>query len=454
MLMGLWIGMALSQALAESPEASVPNESRLERNESAALPGITLAELEDLAQRTNPTLNQAAARVEAARGRFVQVGLYPNPVAGYMGSEIGNSGLAGQQGGFVSQEVVTAGKLQLSREVAAQEVQQAQWAWDTQSQRVLTDVRRGFYEALVAQRSLELTEHLAQVGDEGVKTVDALIKAKEKARGDLLQAKIEADTAKILLERARNRHAAVWRSLSAVVGTDVEPQPLAGDLHDDLPQLTWDDTFARLLERSPQLAGAQSGVARAQAALNREFAGRLPNVDLLAAVQHDASTEDTFASLQVGVPIPLYNRNQGNIRTAQAELIAAMNEVQRIQLALNQRLAAVFEQYTNARFQVEKYQRDIVPNAEESLKLTTSGYKQGEFNYVSLLTAQRTFFQTNLAYLDALRELRAAATLIEGDLLSDSLQAGESSDREAPPGAVSVPGASLGSILERAAELR
>jgi outer membrane protein, heavy metal efflux system len=185
-----------------------------------------------------------------------------------------------------------------------------------------------------------------------------------------------------------------------------------------------------LLAESPQLAGAQAGVARAQAALSRECAGRIPNVDLQAAVQYDNSTQDTFASVQVGIPVPFYNRNQGNIRKAQAELIAAQNEVQRVQLALRQRLAVAFERYTNARYQVEKYNRNILPNAEASLTLTKGGYQQGELSYLSLLTAQRTFFQTNITYLEALRELRASATTIEGNLLGDSLQAGEASDRD------------------------
>ena len=215
-----------------------------------------------------------------------------------------------------------------------------------------------------------------------------------------------------------------WRNLAAVVGAaDLTPRPLAGDVQDGMSLLTWDDTFSQLLAQSPQLAGAQAGVARAQAALSRECAGRIPNVDLQAAVQYDNATLDTFASVQVGIPFPIYNRNQGNIRRAQAELIAAQNEVQRVQLELRQRLAAVFEQYANARYQVDKYNRDILPAAEASLKLTNSGYKQGEYSYLSLLTAQRTFFQTNLAYLEALRELRASATTIEGNLLSDSLQA-------------------------------
>ena len=422
-------GVPTPQQLSPPPTTPIEPGSETPAGQLAAS-GMTLAEFEQMALQCNPTLAQAAARVEAARGNYVQVGLCPNPVAGYIGAEMGNEGRAGQQGGYVSQELVTAKKLELNRGIAAQEVRQAEYAWQMQQQRVMTDVRRSFYDVLVAQRTVELTGQLARIGEEGVKSIEALMKAKEVARGDVLQARIELDTAKILLEKARNRYAAAWRNLTAVVGAvGMEPRPLAGDVQDGLSQPTWEETFCRLLGQSPQLAIAQTGVARAQAAVNREFAGRVPNVDLQAAMQYDNATQDTFATVQVGIPIPLFNRNQGNIQRAQAELMAAQSEVQRVKFALQQRLAAVFEQYTNARYEVEKYQRDVLPNAEESLKLTNSGYRQGEFSYLMLLTAQRTYFQTNVAYLDALRELRASATAIEGNLLSDSLQASEAADR-------------------------
>src|SRR3990172_8094233 len=445
-LMVFSAGLTLSQALAQPPELPIPPAPLPDDGRRVLAPGpvsppapagqpsalgMALAELEEMALQRNPTLAQAAARVEAARGNYVQVGLHPNPVAGYIGAEMGNEGRAGQQGGFLSQELVTAKKLQLNRSVASEEVRQAEYAWEMQRQRVVTDVRRSFYDVLVAQRTVELTEQLARLGEEGVKSVEALIRGKEVARGDLLQARIEADTANVLLERARNRYVAAWRNLAAVAGAaDMPPGPLAGDVQDGLSQLTFEDTFSRLLAESPQLASAQAGVARAQAALSRQCAGRVPNVDLQGAVQYDNATQDTFATLQVGLPIPIYNRNQGNIRRAQAELLAAQRNVQTVRLALQQRLAVAFEQYTNARYQVDKYQHDILPNAEASLKLTNSGYRQGEYSYLSLLTAQRTFFQTNLTYLDALRDLRASATAIEGNLLSDSLQAGEASDRD------------------------
>jgi cobalt-zinc-cadmium efflux system outer membrane protein len=278
---------------------------------------------------------------------------------------------------------------------------------------------------------MELTEQLLRIGEEGVRSTEALMKAKEVARADVLQAHIEAESARVLLERARNRHAASWRNLAAVAGAaNMPPSPLAGEAWDGLSVLTWEDTYSRLLAESPQLAAAQAGIARAQAVIARECAQRVPNLDLQAAVQYDNATLDTFATIQAGVPIPIFNRNQGNIRRAQAELMAAQKEAQRVQLELQQRLAAVFEQYATARYQAEKYSRDILPSAQASLDLANQGYRQGEYNYLYLLTAQRTYFQTNLIYLDALRELRAASTAIEGNLLSDSLQTGDASDRQ------------------------
>lgn len=410
------IGVASRARQSELPPASQPVQ---------APAALTLAQLEEQAAQNNPTLAQAAAQVQAARARCLQAGLYPNPVAGYQASEIGDEGQAGQQGGFIGQEIVTAGKLRLNRAVSNQEIQQAEYQWQAQRLRVLTDVRRAFYDTFVAQRSVELTEQLVAIGQQGVQASEALMKAKEVARVDLLQARVEADSAKLLLEKARNRHMAAWRGLAAVVGDPTaQPSPLAGDLRDNLPNYTWESTLERLYVDSPQLAAAQAGIARAQAVWNRECAERIPNVNVQLGVQYDNATQDNIAGVQVGVPIPLFNRNQGGIRRAQAELTAAHRDVERVRLSLQQRLAVVFEQYATARQQAERYAADILPNAEESLKLVSSGYRQGEFSYVVLLTAQRTYFQTHLAYLDALRELRAASAAIEGNLLTGSLDVG------------------------------
>jgi cobalt-zinc-cadmium efflux system outer membrane protein len=205
---------------------------------------------------------------------------------------------------------------------------------------------------------------------------------------------------------------------------DVPLATLSGKLEEQLPQWSWDETLERLLAESPQLAEARAGVERAQWVLKRQCAQRLPNVEVSTDVLHDNVSRDPTVSLAVGVPLPIFDRNQGNIRKAQAELAVAQEEVRRVELALRQQLAAVFAQYRSAQQQVEQYSANILPNAKESLQLVRSSYQNGETNYQSVLLAQRTFFQASLAYLDSLSQLRASAVSLEGLLLTGALQAG------------------------------
>jgi outer membrane protein TolC len=83
---------------------------------------ITLEELQQMALQNNPTFTQASANIRAAEGREQQSGLYPNPTVGYQGEQIrGGSFRSGEQGFFIQQSIVTAGKLRLNRNIFNQE---------------------------------------------------------------------------------------------------------------------------------------------------------------------------------------------------------------------------------------------------------------------------------------------------------------------------------------------
>jgi len=125
----------------------------------------------------------------------------------------------------------------------------------------------------------------------------------------------------------------------------------------------------------------------------------------------------------VSIPIPILNRNQGGIMKAQSEVVAAERALTQLELSLTNRLTPNFERYSNARNQVDRYRAAILPAAAESLDLSRKMYQAGETGYLNLLTAQRTFAQTHLQYLDSLRQLRIAEAEIEGLLLSGSLDA-------------------------------
>jgi cobalt-zinc-cadmium efflux system outer membrane protein len=384
---------------------------------------MTLAALEELALANNPTVGQAAAVVEAARGRLIQAGLYPNPVVGYNGGEIGNNGAAGQQGGFVMQEFVTAGKLQLDQAVAEHRLEQLDAEFEAARVAVLGAVRTQFYDVLARERAVEIAQELQQIAAGAVRSARELFQAGQGTRSDLLLAEIEASKAGIALENARNLSVNSWRRLAAVVGVpSLAPTDLEGSLEDGVPELDWETVLYQLHEQSPEIQRALGGVPRALDALRRAQVEPIPNLRLQAMVQHDASSRDTITSVQLGVAIPLFDRNQGNIRAAHAEVQRARQEVQRVELLLQHRLAQAFQRYETARQQVETYRGSVLPKAQESLELTTEGYRRQQFDFLQLLTAQRTYFETRLAYVESLAELRKSAVAIESLLLTEGLE--------------------------------
>jgi outer membrane protein, heavy metal efflux system len=422
-IMALLISISTAVAVAEQQTAAIQPSIPAETVPTPPPQVMTMAELEQIALANNPTLNQAAARVCALQGKQLQVGLYPNPVLGYIGDEMGNEGTAGQQGGFLRQEIVTNGKRRLSRAAVGHEVSQAEYAMHVQRWRVLNDVRTGGYEFLIAQRTVELDDQLVRIGEASMKVAEKMYAAKEVGRVDVLQTRVEANSTKIQLDNARNQYMAAWRQLAIVIGMpDMEPKPLADELEKEVPELTWNETLTCLLAESPELAQARAGVERAQSTLARECAERIPNVDLEGGVRFNNASRDTVATFVVGLPLQIYNRNQGNIAKAQAELSAAGSEVRRVELELQARLSEAFQRYASASQQVRRYVEDILPDAKQSLEIVRIGYEQGEFGYLELLTAQRTYFRVNLAYVESLREFWINRVRIEGMLMTGGLQ--------------------------------
>ena len=291
--------------------------------------GMELVDAEQIALAANPALGQAAARIEAARGKWVQAGLPPNPTWGYSGQQIGSRGVAEQDGVILGQEFVRGGKLRLSRSVAEREINRAEQDYAAQELRVLTDVRVAFYDVLIAQQRLDVNGELVKIGHQALHTADARFKAKDVSRIDVLQAKLETEQAKILLQNAHNRYDAAWRSLAAVMGRQsLPPQRLVGELSAKPFEFEWETSLQRLLGTSPEIASAVAEMERARWAVQRARVEAVPNINVQAIVQRDAQIRGTDGAIQITMPFPVFNRNQGGIRQAEGELIVAERALQ------------------------------------------------------------------------------------------------------------------------------
>ena len=379
---------------------------------------LTLAEIEQLALAYHPALREAESLVRAARGNWLQVGLRPNPEIGYSASEIGSEGSAGQQGAIVGQEFVTAGKLGLSRAVASREVAAAEQRLARARLQVLTTARVAYFEVLAAERAVALAGQLKEIAEQAVRVSELRLRIEDISRAALLQSQVEGESAALLEVQAVNRRAAAWRRLATVIGIEGQtPQPIDDVLQRPLPEIDWQTTRERLLAASPELAELRYEVERARMAVARASAGRIPNVDVQAGVARDTASDDTIASVQVSMPVPIFDRNQGAIAQACGELAAAQAAIEQRRLALEQRLAATFRDYQTARERLVRYTQSILPTARESLELINQGYEQGELEFLQVLTVQKTYAETNLAYLQDLESAWKRWAEMEGLLV-------------------------------------
>ena len=397
---------------------------------------LTLAALEQLAVQHNPTLVQAATKVEGAQGRAIQAGLYPNPTIGYTGEELGNDGTGGQQGGFIDQLIVTAGKLRLSRQKFAQEVQQAEAQALAQQYRVLNGVRMRFYQLLALQRLIAVRQELLKVAEDAVTTTEEMVNVGQANKPDLLQARIEAREQSVALRNARARLDAAWRQLAAFVGRpDLPAGTLTGDLAATSAIPDQSATWAHLLEASPELHFARAEVARAQFSLRREQVEPIPNVNFRGGSEYNFETKSTQAIAQVYLRLPVFDRNQGNIRTARAQLARAQAEVGRVELDLQRRLARAYAHYVTSRTTAEVYGQQNLPDARESYRLYLESFKARRAAWPQVLIAQRNYFRIAAETIEALAEARRAEVAILGLLLVDGL--------DEPPGPPNEGGTSV-----------
>ena len=391
---------------------------------------ITLEELQQMALQTNPTFRQSAANIQAAEGRKKQSGSYPNPTVGYQGEQIrGGAFHGGEQGFFVQQDIVLGGKLGLNRKIFDQELKQAETEAEEQKLRVVTNVRLSYTQALAAQQTLELRQNLSKLADDAVETSHQLANVGQADAPDVLESEVEAQQAQLAVTMAEQNQQRVWRALAAVVGNPRLPlMKLEGKL-EDTPTVNADELVENIVNESPAVRIAELGVKRAEAASARAKREPIPDLQLRGGMQQNGEllANGRAVGLQgfagVGVRIPIFDRNQGNIAAAKADEERAKREVERVKLVLRERAASVVQNYTFSQTAVERYKNQMIPRAQKAYEMYTQKYQEMAAAYPQVLIAQRTVMQLEVSYITALENFATSSLSLQSYLLTDGLEA-------------------------------
>lgn len=407
-------------------------------------PAYELDYLQRMATAHNPTLGQAQRAVEAARGRERQSGLYPNPTVGYEGEEIrGGVYGGGEQGFFVEQPVILGGKLGLNRKVGAGEVKERQAEAEAQRYRVENDVRMAYYHVLAAQERLAIEHDLVSIAQSTVRIVHQLGNVGQADETEVLEAEAEEQRMEIAAGVAEHILRRQWTTLVSVVGVPSLPDgSVAGRIDGELPSLDERQLLTSLLEASPAVQSVQAGVERAEAALHRARHETIPDLTFKGGLQQNFEPLSTTPGhevglqgfVEVGLHLRLWDRNQGGIAAARADLEAAQDEVNRVELTLRKRSAMYTEEYCSARLTADRYRVEILPRLERAYGLMTAQYGEMTASFIRVLNLQRMLYENETGYIDALEHAWTSSVALSGFLLEDGLMLPASTEMDLPVG--------------------
>jgi len=367
-----------------------------------------------LALLRNPGLTAFSYAVRAAEGRLLQAGLWSNPE---LDVEVGEYDRGGQ--GFDSTEtsVVLGQVFELGAKrrwrtgMARAEGALAGWDYERKRLDVLTTTAQRFVEVIAAQGRLELAASTVDMAEQTSRAVGERVKAgKEpplqasKAEAEVEMARLDALEAQSSLTLANSALAAMWGA------SEPHFQAVEGDMDRILESIPSLEVLRAHLSANPDLARWDTELQLRKMTLAAEKAARTP--DLTAAVGWQEFKEDGTDALTfgVGLPLPLFDRNQGHIAAAPQDLAQAGFERQAAELALATELAQAHAHLTTAHQRVRTLRAKVVPAMQAAFDAARTGYQQGKFGFLDMLDAQRGLFTAQGALLDALSDYHTAVT--------------------------------------------
>lgn len=387
-----------------------------------------LDELQAIALSANPLMSQADSQVIMLRGTALQAGLHPNPTIGYEGDTVGSGGTPNYQGGYINTTIKTAGKLKLAESVANVDV----WNADLMRQKtridLITQVRGAYFAALIARENVKVTEALVRFTDSVYRIQVDLLKGGFASTYEPVQLRALANQARMSLSQAHNRYDAAWRQLAATVGVpDMQPGELEGTTDVPLPVIDYDALLPYVLSNHTDVVAARNMEVQARYNLRLQEVTRIPDLLFYTAVQKDFTTRPIYRTtynMQVGVPVPVFDRNQGNILNAHGSLLKAAQEAARVQNDLATRLADAIERYENASSMVTMYRDHILPDQARAYRGVYERHQQQPdiVGFADVVSAQQTLLNSIGIYIGSLATRWQALTDVASLLQIETLE--------------------------------
>ena len=380
---------------------------------------LTLADAVAEALRANPQVATAAARVAVAEGLRRQAGLGPNPRLFIQSEGIPPDRASPNPSfsyprdadnyAFLIHTIETGGKRQRRVDAATEAVHRSGFEQELQRQQIASRVSAAYWTAAGAARSRDLLQQEAVSFERVVQFHRDRVREGAAPEVDLLRIEVEqgrlAASARTAAQEAERARIALFREMGK---TEFPPVEFADVPETSRPPLTL--SIKEVLERRPEMRISRAAIEQARANLRLQQANAKVDTDAQVGYKRTGGFDTFYAAVQI--PLPIKNRNQGQIEAAVADIKVAESSLASMSTLVRSEVEAAVKDFEARQKLLAETLRPMRDRADEVFRIADAAYREGGTDILKLLDAERTKIETQLAYTRTLFEIQQSAVAV------------------------------------------
>jgi cobalt-zinc-cadmium efflux system outer membrane protein len=378
---------------------------------------LTLDQALQTAFARNPDLAAAQWEIGIAEGDRQQAGLIPNPEVSWEAEDTRRDSRTTTV--MLSQPIELGGKRGARIDVASRAQDAAGIELQRKRNALRADVIQAFTSAQTAQQRLQLSRQSLQLAEHGLRVALGRIEAGKSSPVEGTRAQVQRSEVRLELSRAERDQANAYQQLAQVMGAPLPASTTVQTATQSMPAVPPPTRLLERLNETAELRLATLQIDQREASLGLEKAQRIPDLTVSIGSQYSELERERVNVVGLSMPIPLFNRNQGNVLAAARRTDQARDLRNATELRLRSEIQTTLEQWQTANGEVQAFNQTILPAAQRAVDSATRGFEMGKFGFLDVLDAQRTLISARTQYIQAVAEATDARVRIErifGDL--------------------------------------
>ncbi len=397
---------------------------------------LLLDQAVQIALKKNRKLAAAWQEIQAMKGVRKQAGLFPDPELSVELENVGGRGIYSGTGlaetTIAFEQLLELGGKRKKRVLIADAgIQLALYRYQSLKRNIIASTTIAFFKTLAAWDRVNIASKLFRVATSFQNIVGERVRAGKVSPVEETRTSVVFSTARIRLEKAKRNFAVSRASLAAVMGSDSLLSRQVRGVLDEVILVPELKDLTGFLDENPEILKWSTELDRSRLNLSLARSASVPDLAVSAGFRKFRETDDSAYIVGVSIRLPLWNRNRGRVMEAKSRTVQVKETRAFSVIEVKKSFRTLYQELLGAVEEVHTIQDHMLPASRSAFEAVRLGYREGKFGFIEVLDSQRTYFDVEMQFVDALERyhtLKAGVEELIGRELNNQADTKEKKD--------------------------